>query len=844
MRFTNYLRQVLLERLDRFRVLVWYDGEKAFNSFVREFKAANCRVVVAEVSHLQARREAESIYQELGDAAKPASANNNLLIYLPRARSSDSNTRAGDPFELFAAAGDVFGVNENERLQSLAHAALPDLVDQIDELFLTGQPSFEILDRLKAANAYPLLEEALGTQAAVEVCAQLLGAEDMVSKLEKIRGAREQLLIVLKQEFGFLPSTKAKSIKAVRDQLGHYILLSELAFDLPDPWPESLSYVTRAEFSQRDRIYAVCDRLRNDRESREAYLSLANQIERDLKLKEHFQSAARLGQRDTFAFEEKQYLSALTTAIQSNDLASAHDILIGRRKSVWAHQPERALLWRIAERCVELLETASRIDLAKPANVRLVELTESYCREKGWSALDHCQRLMEQSIAECPDIEEVQAVIDLARRQYRATLDQIQDIWLKRISVEGWPPEGVLRQSQVFDRFIAPALDRRDKVAYILADSLRFEMGRALSAELGPAGDVELTWAAAMLPTITPNGMAALLPGADGALSLRSIGDDYVPHLGNIPLKNSEARLDYLANRYGSRFNSVTLEDWLDNSDKKRNALAEPIDLLVVRMPDIDELGERVTLRQARKYMSDLLGDLKSAITQFARHGFNLIVIAADHGHVLLPEVLAGDTVPTPPGQWGLNKRRAKLGSRTKEQAGSLIFKPGQIGIQTDAEDFCVPSGFSVYSADANYFHEGVSLQECIIPVISLRTRGLPSTSSKHQDIKLLYPKDKFTSQVIGLKIHYSSLLGESIQIKLEAYDASALKGAQVGEAADCAARDDTTHEVTLLPNTETDVPVLISPEFKGTTVEIRAVAPDNPNLIWAKLRLKNAVMD
>jgi hypothetical protein len=298
-----------------------------------------------------------------------------------------------------------------------------------------------------------------------------------------------------------------------------------------------------------------------------------------------------------------------------------------------------------------------------------------------------------------------------------------------------------------------------------------------------------------------------------------------------------------LAEKYGDRFAHVALGDWLDATDKKRKALADRADLLVVRVPDIDELGEHVSLRQARKHMSGLLGELKSAVTQTVRLGYGVIVIAADHGHVLLPEVLPGDTVSAPEGRWGLSKRRVRLGAQLKERAGALVFNPAHLGIHTDAADYVVPSGFGVYASDAAYFHEGLSLPECVIPVIELRPKVRPEGSGKQQQIELRYPRDKFTSQVIGLKVYYAALFGEPLRIRLEAYDAASPKGAPVGEAADCAARDENTHEVTLQPNAETDVPVLIDRDFTGAAAELRAIAPDS-GVIWARLKLKNGILD
>lgn len=837
MRLSEHLKVLLTQRLDEHCLVVWYDSERAFRRFVSTFQAPNCRVVIAEPSALQARRRAEEVYRLMGEASEPSERNATLLIYVPRVRFAQEQ-RTLDPFEVFAAAGDVFGVEESEQLQSLARVAMPEMREQIETLFLTGQPAFDLLDDLKPMTAYPQIQQILHTQSPVEVCAAVLGSEQAAGAFEA-RGARSELLALLKGGIGFVPSAGTRAWKKTLDQLASYILWSEFAFDLPTKLPATLEGVHRADPSYRDQVYAVCDRLRSSDEWRDAYVALANRIEADLKLRDHFAAARELGIRDTFAFEEKQYLAALGAAILANDLPGAQGILDARTRSIWRRQPERAQIWQVAERCVNLIAVAPK---AENDVARLNGLVQTYVKEGGWSELDLRQRLMEQSVADCADCSEIQSVIDFARRLYRSSIDKLQSRFLAAVQADGWPPENVVRQTQVFDRFVGPSLDRREKVAYVLADSLRFEMGRALVGELGPLGEVSIQPASAALPTTTANGMAALLPGADGAFSLPLVGEDYIPTIGNRPLKDSAARMEYLTDKYGDRFANTTLNDWLDASDRKKSALARA-DLFVIRVPDIDELGEHVSLRQARKHMSDLLGELKTAALFLAKLGFGRIVIASDHGHVLLPETLPGDTVSAPDGTWNLSKRRAKLGKRVREQAGSLVLKPSLLGIQTDATDYCVPYGFSVYVADTCYFHEGLSLQECLIPVIELKVKSKPETSAPTQQVNIRYPRTQFTSQVIGLKVHNGSLLGESLTVRLEAYPDSSPKSKPIGEAADCDARDVNTHEVTLQPNVDTDVPLLIDPDFHGESIEIRAIAPDS-GMIWATLKLKNGALD
>ncbi len=839
MHLTNHIRTVLESRLDQSRVIVWYDGESAFGQFVLGLRIPGVQVVSAAQSALQARRQAETLYQLMEEAPNPAAAKAALLIYVPHARLRPEQ-RTEDPFEVFAAAGAVFGEAESEHLHSLARVAMPRLADQIDRLFDAGRPTLEQLDQLKLSSSYPLVEQALGSQAVVDVCTRLLGHSDTLGQIQALPGTMDELTVLLQRELGWNPP-QAKPLEQWREPLATYVLVSELALDLEGPWPAALQNVPRASVERRERINAICERLRDSDATRETYMTLANQVEANLDLASHFREVADVGQRDTFSFEERQQLAGLTRAVQKGDLKQAGQILDARKTSVWRRQPERAQAWQVSERCLALLETAAGIHVA--AGHTLARLVDAYVRSGGWSELDHVQRVLEQSWAESIECDELLPLVELARSSYREAIGRLQARFVKSVESEGWPPEGILRLTQVFDRFVAPALERREKVAYVLADSLRFEMGQALAAELQPLGDVAVQATAAALPTTTATGMAALLPGADGALSQRKVGEELIPHLGDHALPDLPARLAWLHSRYGDRVDDIALSGWLDSSEKKRAARVASVGLLILRVPDIDELPERLSARQARKYMGDLLGDLKVSCAQLARLGFQWIVLAADHGHVLLPEVLPGDVASAPPGQWALSKRRVKLGEAIKEQAGSLVLDARHLGIQGDVTSYCVPVGFSVYASDAVYFHEGLSLQECVVPVVTLRPRESPAVAGAGQRVALSYGRDHFTSQVIGLKVHDGRLFGDPLRVRVEAFDVANLKGPPVGEAADCTARDETTHEVTLLPNTSVEIPVLIDRSFQGEEVEVRVIAPDS-GVIWATMRLKNRIMD
>jgi hypothetical protein len=170
-------------------------------------------------------------------------------------------------------------------------------------------------------------------------------------------------------------------------------------------------------------------------------------------------------------------------------------------------------------------------------------------------------------------------------------------------------------------------------------------------------------------------------------------------------------------------------------------------------------------------------------------------------------------------------------------------WRAGHVGIQGDPDEICVPVGFKVFSAGASYFHEGISLQEALVPVIVVRVRG-SLVGQGRREIAVRYRSDRFTSRVIGLRVECSGLdFGEPIRVRVEAYEGTSAKASIVGEAADCEARDERTHEVTLQPGVETQVPVLIDPDFSGPKVEIRIVDPQT-GVIWARCELRNTLLE
>jgi hypothetical protein len=842
MKFTSFLRKKLIDLLNDRRIVVWYDAEGDFKWFVTTITPPNCEVLSAEESVLKTRRRADEVYRLMNESENPAERDRCLFIYIPRRRGVNEEEKMRDPFEIYAMAGTPFGDTEDQRIESLARQAMPEKADEITRLFREGKPDISLLDGLEKAQRWPLLNEVFRTETPADVIAIALCDADGVKDVDDKPGCIEELLRLFESTVGFKPASESRKWKTLRPKAAEYILFSEFIFDLPDRAPDALSAVPRAGGDAKSVVYAACDRMRADSGLRETYIELAQKIEGELRLPILMPKDFDPGGRDTFPFEERRLLALAANHIVIGDFAAARTVIENRKRSIWRHDPQRSPAWTVLERAVTLIESAALVSRGLSDKKNLAGLLKAYT-QGGWSDLDRASRLFERALTACTDEDIIAPVVDLCRHRYREAAVSLQDIFLAAVQAEGWPPEGASRQTRIFDDHVTPLLERRERTAFFMVDSLRYEMGRDLGEALAGVGEVEIGCAAGVLPTVTGCGMAALLPGADGMLRLVGKDDSLVPALGTRLLKTSADRMKLLAETYGDRFFETTLDELL-GSPKKVAASVKNVELLVVRTQDPDAIAENLGAWRARRYLSDVVGDIATAVRWVVSQGFSRVVISADHGHMMLPEIPAGDVVQTPPGGWPASKRRCLLGSGFSRADGTITMKAGHVGIQGDVQEVCLPIGFRVFSEGEGYFHGGLSLQEAVVPVIVFRAgREKPSAAGK-PEIDIRYRSEKFTSRVIGLKfLLQSDIFATAAQVLIEAYDGAGSKAKIVGEAADCEARDERTHEVILNADKETPVPVLIDPEFNGAEIEIRVSNPQT-RVVWAKRKLKNAMLE
>lgn len=839
-----YIQTRLVDLLNERRVVVWYDPAEHFARLLDRLDLPSTVIVCFTGSSLRARREAEAIYRQIG-VPDTEHYRSNLLIYLPLARGPTAENQRQDPFEFLARCGDTFGDTEAQFLRALAQLALPARADEVTRFFRDGEPTLETLDALPAGAQYPLVRQSLGTDSAVDVIARAIAYEETQVQLDGVPGSLAELNRLAQTELD-LPQGPAQSWSVLRERLATYLLVSELAFDLPGGLPNALSTVPHAPETYRQRVLDICDRLRETDAGRESYSGLARKIEQDIRLSSVLGESLSLGDRDTFPCQERARLHAVVRAAVSSNLSEARQLeRTSSAGTFWQREPERRELWQAVRRCLEFLDVATQMEKVRPKRdgVRLQRIVEQYIAPEGGWRLDRTQRLFEQAAAICAQDDEIEALVEVCRRRYWEVVTPIQTTFQLAVQAEGWPPEGVRRLTQTFQRHVDGALNDRRKTAYFLVDSLRYEMGRDLGEALEDLGAVTTDAAAAVLPTSTEFGMAALLPAADGSFTyVKSAQGDLYPAIGDTPLPDVRARINLLQRRFGDRYLDIKLEDVVSTPSSRLTRQTANRDLIVVRSQEIDALGEGPSSYQARKTMTDIIQDLRTAALRLVAAGCRNLVFAADHGHVFVPEIRAGDVVSPPDGDWLVHKRRARLGFARASAPGVLVLKAQDMGIAGPVEDLAVPLDFKTFQAGSGYFHEGLSLQECIVPVVSVL---VPVTAEwVGGQVEMSYHRDRFTSSVVNVKVRLVSAgFGGSIAVRIEAFDSGKANAAVVGKVEDGEGYDQRTGEITLRPEQEVTASLLVSPDFHGDEIDLRATDPRTGQTLH-RLTLKNGRLE
>jgi len=741
---TETLLDLLRKQLEAHCTVVWFDPENAYRDVARSLTPETVAGAAVyryepERGFVWLRRQLEPLWTERTDPPR-------LIIYVPLAQAE---TRyALIEFE-------VAGVRiqpgqqppeQNTALTAVARRALgavfpPAALEEIVSQVEAGQLSLTELDELaeKGTEAQTgALAVIFGSGNASEMALRFLADPSLDADIEA-RQALGNLAGLLSSALG-IPFSADQGPEGLRAQLARQVLVTDLTEALGDSVPQALRTFHVAEGPvARQAAVDLTQTWRNRRDLADSYVHWAGRVQAEIGLDSLNLNLDALAQTETFSASEARLQREVEIALAKRPNSRLVELAEARLGGFWsAHQPEIKARWEVILDAGQVLVEASRVESAlKGKKWPAGALLSNYALgDQPWCNLDTAQRHLERDFHRFElDVQQHESLIRLvaqARQRYAAVSDHLAELFTRAHAADQFELPNVLLQADVYREVVASASES-GRAAYILVDGLRFEMARELISILEPQWTYDLTPALATPPTVTEIGMAALMPGAEGGLTvIPAEGNKLAAVVAGNTLKTRQERLAHFQVTVGEGVTVTRLDQLAPLSDiHLSKALKSAGVILVTAAEEIDGLCES-NPSLARRMLDDVLNQLRRGIKTLFGLGIETVVISTDHGHLFGEELSSGQGIDTPGGKTAALKRRVWVGQGGAESPSYLRVPLSAFGIGGNLE-MATPwnlSCFKVKGGAMEYFHGGLSLQELVIPVLSVRLAAIPAPAA------------------------------------------------------------------------------------------------------------------
>jgi len=287
--------------------------------------------------------------------------------------------------------------------------------------------------------------------------------------------------------------------------------------------------------------------------------------------------------------------------------------------------------------------------------------------------------------------------------------------------------------------------------AVVIVDALRLDAACAIRAELR-SYTAEIHPVLAVLPTVTPIGMTALLPLKESPVSLEFESGKLRPRVQG---KDTSVRANRLAMLTEFGADCRDIED-LENATAAPEGLGT---LLVVSgHEEVDEIGHGSADALIR-HLNIEVDRLAALIRKLHHWGYAEVHVVTDHGFVLLDEEKLPPTVNCEKDWCYVRKERFALVSAKAD----LPLKTVPFAWDKDIR-VALPPGLAFFIAEKSFSHGGATLQEMVIPHLVSRAQ----VKERQIGIEIVVPAPELTRTSVKVIIRSTSPSGaESGQLTM-----------------------------------------------------------------------------
>jgi hypothetical protein len=249
----------------------------------------------------------------------------------------------------------------------------------------------------------------------------------------------------------------------------------------------------------------------------------------------------------------------------------------------------------------------------------------------------------------------------------------------------------------------------------VFVDGLRFDVGQKLKQELEhQVGKVEVAVHLVALPSVTPTSKPAVSPVAI-QITGSGAGEEFRPCLATDGKELTPDRFRTLLEDAGYQVLSPT-------------EVGDPGGRAWTEFGNVDRTGHNEGIGLAHR-IPELIRDLVLRTEGLLEAGWQEVRIVTDHGWLLMPKGLPKADLPK-----YLTATRWRRCAVVKESA--MIELTCFEWFWSESVRIATPPGIGCFLAGEEYNHGGLSLQECVVPQLSVRARKPAGISAKIEQVK------------------------------------------------------------------------------------------------------------
>ena len=495
-----------------------------------------------------------------------------------------------------------------------------------------------------------------------------------------------------------------------------------------------------------------------------AFREWAKKLEAELHLPEKldgFDDIGAIDNYDTFPSFEKFIIHRLSLAFEEGDTST--DILAviqSRRNSIW--YPDHKDGYEALEQAVILRE------LIASAELKVESIDTGITRYvASWHRIDTAYRKFCYHLRRYGQVALMERIAQWVEKTYvNNYLLPLADRWSDQVrEMAAWGCSLIPRQGVFFKKYAQPFLKKGQKVIVVISDALRYEA----AAEFAVLLRAENRWTAKIepilgaIPSYTQLGMASLLPGEERSIQIPdgSVSVDGKSAVG------TAARKQILASSLGGKATAIQAEEFLEmNTQTEARALIRDHEVIYIFHNTIDKTGDSAaTEAKTSEAVEEAFGELLQILRKVASANGNNMLLTADHGFLFQQSAVdTADDLPLPPAQeWLIRNRRFALGSGITASPSVKLFSAKELGSVGDWQAaFPLSLGrFPLKGAGKRYVHGGVSLQEVIVPVLSIHKARADDT--RRVEVELLRIPSKITTGKVSLALYQEEPIAEKV---------------------------------------------------------------------------------